>query len=134
MNAIVWRLVWKEYRLQRALWLAVLGIIVFGQLLGLLIADNADRATFLFHFGPALTALFAAGIGATLFAAERETGTFDFQRVLPAVPWAVYGVKVAVAVAAVVAMLAASRVSAWGVSSWGIPSSTRPSSGVGRRR
>ena len=119
MNAIVWRLVWKEYRLQRAFWLAVLGIIVLGQLLGLLIEHDGDRAAYLFTFGPVLTALFAAGIGATLFAAERETGTFDFQRVLPAVPWAVYAAKVAVAVAAIVAMLAAARVSAWGVAVFG---------------
>ncbi len=89
-----WRLVWKEYRTQRALWLTLLigTPVLQGALLGLLwLSDDypkpgrwPDHVLFLFAISYFLSAIYVLGCAATMFSVEHETGTFDFQRVLPA--------------------------------------------------
>ena len=45
----------------------------------------------------AFPALYALGCGATLFAGEREAGTYEFQRSLPVRAWAVFVGKIVLA-------------------------------------
>lgn len=82
-DAIFWRLVWKEYRLQRALWLSIAGMTITAQLLAVVFAAGEERLTWLFGLALGFSALYALGCGATLFATEHEVGTFEFQRTLP---------------------------------------------------
>ena len=110
------RLVWKEYRVQRAFWISMLALTLFSQLLLLVSAsfvhdsrwapDGAARLTWLFGFALAFPAFYALGCGATLFATEHETGTYDFQKMLPVSAWRLAAGKLAFAVASTLGMLA----------------------------
>jgi hypothetical protein len=81
---ILRRIAWKEYRQQRAFGLALAGLMVFVQLLIAVFSTARDNpwenllATALVG-----TALYALGCGATMFAAEHENETYEFQRSLP---------------------------------------------------
>ena len=88
MNASsFWPLVWKEYRTGRAFWLAMATIAL------LLQASRGGRRSVvrprLVVYAIALTiaAGFMVGVGATMFAVEREEQTFGFVRRLPVRPW-----------------------------------------------
>ncbi len=99
-----WRLVWKEYRTHRALWLTLLIAtpVLQVSLLGLLwLLDGTsgqtrwpDLVVGLFAIGYAASFIYVLGSAATSFSVEHETGTFDFQRVLPARPTQVAGAKI----------------------------------------
>ncbi len=88
-----WRLVWKEYRVQRPLWLALLIATPFLQagMLGMRwVFDDFRMSPFTTETANALTAIgfiasviYLLGCSATMFSVEHETGVFDFQRVLP---------------------------------------------------
>lgn len=130
MNSTVfWHLLWKEYRLQRSLWIA---IAVLGFSIELWISamhwftDDPDQAGFLMVlYGAALVHawIYAMGCGAVLFAAERENGTYDFQRALPVPSRQVFGVKVLFALLSTAALLGVLLVLAALVAGW-----TRPAS------
>lgn len=88
-----WRLVWKEYRVQRPLWLAILiatpvlqaALVMFAWWMGdaRVLFIPTDVAQALFAIGFVTTAIYLLGCSATMFAVEHETGSFDFQRALP---------------------------------------------------
>jgi hypothetical protein len=85
-TAATWRIAWKEYRTQRPLWLAmaVLTLLIqFGYQLAVTVGGGDVSETALFAMTMGAAAVYALGCGATLFATERETGTFEFQRGLP---------------------------------------------------
>ena len=83
-RTIFWRVFWKEYRLQRPLWIAM---AVLTTLLLLLVdgmvPNPKDRSGMLFGIATTLPAFYCLGCGATLFAGEHEAGTFEFQQSLP---------------------------------------------------
>ena len=85
-NAVLWRVVWKEYRGQRAFWLA---IALFSVVLMVLvtavaiISDQPAPVDALFAVALGMPVFYALGSGATLFAAEHDSGTYAFQRSLP---------------------------------------------------
>lgn len=95
-----WRLAWKEYRSQRSLWLAVLILTALVELIISLVVTltNSDPIPSSGHLVVAFAAVvvYLLGCGATLFALEHESGTFDFQRLLPVSTWHVYGAKLGV--------------------------------------
>ena len=92
-----WRLVWKEYRTQRALWLTLLIVAPVLQAVPVALMWWSEdfrplqpdspydslRMGWLV-IGYLASAVYVLGCAATLFSVEHETGTFDFQRVLPA--------------------------------------------------
>ncbi|MEN6451553.1 MAG: hypothetical protein ABFC96_13760 [Thermoguttaceae bacterium] len=88
-RSIFWRLVWKEYRLQRGLWIAmaVLTAAIAGLAFKLAAfghdANAMDQAAKIFVASLALPAFYLLGSGAMLFASERESRTYEFQRGLP---------------------------------------------------
>lgn len=94
-DTMFWRLVWKEYRVQRKLWLAVLVLTPVVQLCLLLPAPFTGVPVGGLFVGIALaaTAVYMLGCGATLFATERELETFEFQRSLPVDAWRVFAAK-----------------------------------------
>lgn len=87
MNAAPFsRLLWKEYRQQRAFWLAAMLIIAMILCLsGMVVSltqDNPRDFSYLL-IGEILSVFYALGCGAMLFAGEHENGTYEFQRNLP---------------------------------------------------
>ena len=106
--SIFWRLVWKEYRLQRALWLAMMLLTVLLLLIvhaTLPISGNYSKETTLYLIALALPGLYAAGCGAILFAGEHEAGTYEFQRTLPVHALSVFVGKIVLALTSVAVML-----------------------------
>ena len=85
-DPVVWRLLWKEYRVQRAFWLSMAGIAVLGQLVCLAIPGSypGDVSSWAFAWAMVWPGLYALGCGATLFAVEQEEGTIEQLRMLAA--------------------------------------------------
>lgn len=77
-STLFWRLVWKEYRVQRSLWLALLAAVVVLQLVIGFLTFGPDRAQLfpmLVSLGCMLGWFYALGAGAISFAMEREEDT-----------------------------------------------------------
>ncbi len=99
-----WRLIWKEYRTQRPLWLALLVGTQVLQIAFLALNWALNGSPPLQPTDPIRlgllgiayggSAIYVLGCCATLFSVEHETGTFDFQRVLPANQPRVFWAKV----------------------------------------
>lgn len=110
-DTLFWRIVWKEYRVQRGFWLSMVVLTLLLQLLVLWAQpermDQVGMARGLFGVGLGLAAFYALGSAATLFATEHETGTYDFQRVLPVTALRVFAGKLTYALASTAALFAA---------------------------
>lgn len=106
-NAILWRVVWKEYRGQRAFWLAIALFAVVLMLLVMMEAAIDDQPTpvyALFTVALFMPVFYALGSGATLFAAEHESETYEFQRTLPVSAGRLLSGKLGFALASVVVL------------------------------
>ncbi len=84
----IWHVAWKEYRLLRGLWIAMVAIALMLQMVVMVAVDRADIsprdfATDMFALTIWLPAFYALGCGATMFAAEKDDGTFELLRTLP---------------------------------------------------
>jgi len=105
-ESVFWRLVWKEYRLQRAFWISMAVLTVLVQLLVLaFVWPGPERITWLFAIGLGFPAFYALGCGATLFATEHEAGTYGFQRALPVSVMRLFGSKLVFALGSTLAMI-----------------------------
>ena len=112
-----WRLVWKEYRVQRPLWLALLiasPVLQLAWLVLMWIVDgpraefiSPDLARGFFAIGFVTSAIYLLGCCATMFSVEHETGSFDFQRVLPSNQPRVFWAKVGFAAVSFLVLTAA---------------------------
>ena len=123
-STILWRLWWKEYRMQRAFWISIAVLTVFLQVLVQVNQTPANRDPhFLIFYAMAvlLPGFYALGCGATLFATEHETGTYGFQRSLPVSAWGLFGAKVAFAVLSTMAMMGLLWSIAWLISVGNVP-------------
>ncbi|HEX4143331.1 MAG TPA: ABC transporter permease [Pirellulales bacterium] len=78
-----WPLVWKEYRVGRAFWLAMAVMGLVAQAAVAWAHQPTDRNWWLYGIALMISAGFAVGIGGTLFAIEHEDRTFGLLRVLP---------------------------------------------------
>jgi len=121
-----WRLVWKEYRTQRAFWLSMVGLTFLLQLLLMSFSEGDPDSPpplvkNVFAFALFFAALYALGCGATLFATERETGTYEFQRAVPVSWFPLFAAKTTFAVLSTLAILAVLLVLAAGLSRWHYP-------------
>ena len=109
MNANAFlRILWKEYRTQRTGWTAVaIAIVLFSVAL---LADPwitpDERTATVFSAALVLAALYALVSSVTLFATERENGTYDFLRAVPVGPWTVFFGKAVFAIASAASMFA----------------------------
>ena len=104
MNAtIFWRIFWKEYRRSGTFWISMVVLILVVEVL-LLVSPWDNRIGSMLLLALVLPALYGLGSGATLFATERETGTYDFLQVLPAKPLVVFAGKFVFAVASTAAL------------------------------
>lgn len=115
---IFWRLFWKEYRLQRALWIAMAVLTAMVQLAIYGALAPIDRPLFLFWTAGGFPALYLLGCGATLFAGEHDAGTFDFQRALPVRAATVFLAKTTLALSSGVAMIVPAVLLAFALGGW----------------
>lgn len=101
------RFLWKEYRMLRGLWLAVLvlGLLV-DWLLSALLSQPADFPTVRFCVALAAATLYAAGAAAVLFSVEHEEQTYDFLRGLPTTWQPMFAGKLVIATISAVALAA----------------------------
>jgi hypothetical protein len=110
MNAknVTIRLLWKEYRLQRAFWVCMAGfaglLFLFAKVF--LSRSPVELVAGLFGIAITIPAFYALGCGATMFSAEHETGTFDFQRTLPVSPRRYFFTGVAFGLLSTIALIA----------------------------
>ena len=123
MNSMIfWRLFWKEYRSQRALWIAMALLTAF--LLWLIFEfslDPRERTLALFRIAVAFPALYALGCAAMLFAGEQEAETFEFLRSLPLSAWQVLVSKIVPALLGVVSLLGLTWLLAAWLNAWKLP-------------
>ena len=101
-DPVFWRIAWKEYRTQRALWIVIAALGVFLLAMHDLNSHNPVKAEFLVSTAAMVAALFALSSTATLFAREREDETFSFLRQLPSPGTRIYAAKLAVVLAGVI--------------------------------
>ena len=123
-TAIFWRVVWKEYRQQRALWCAIVaaGIIMqVGVILYSMLNEWSELTNGLFTVALSVPVLYSLGCGAVLFAGEHEAETFSFQRALPVAAGRVFAAKLALAVASLLALFPVLWCVAWAFASWNLP-------------
>ena len=118
-DAMLWRMIWKEYRAQRGFWLAIAGFGVVLMLLVMgLIDRQSDRIEALWVIAQLLSAVYALGCAAVLFASEREDGTTELLRIMAARTSRVFLGKVSFSLVSTVAMsillLAAALILTWG--------------------
>ena len=84
-SGVALRILWKEYRILRSFWVVLAVAAVAPQLIAVFfMGERRDTASeeFLILAG-AVSALYALVCGATLFAAEHESGTYEFLRIVP---------------------------------------------------
>lgn len=103
--SILRRVIWKEYRLQRALWLLVAGLAIATDLVTLWCDPTPFYKVVILHYIALTTpALYLFGCGAMMFAGEHEAETYEFQRSLPIHALQTLVGKVAVAILGAVVM------------------------------
>lgn len=120
-RSIFWRVFWKEYRLQRPLWIAM--AVLTALLLGIefVIVDPPEKIPWMFWLALALPAIYPLGCGATLFAGEHEAGTYEFQRSLPTEARQVFLAKMLFALVSAVILFGLMWLLAAFLSDWIIP-------------
>lgn len=119
-----WRVVWKEYRQQRALWLAIAaaGVVMqIGVILYHMLNSVAGLTDALFTVALSVPVLYSLGCGAALFAGEQESGTFSFQQSLPVSAGRVFVGKLAFAAVSALALFPVLWFVAWVFSNWRLP-------------
>ena len=112
-GSTVSRFVWKEYRVMRGFWISLAVMAVFVQAILLLSWSESALTAGLFGVALSGAALYALGSGATMFATEREEGTYDLLRGLPVTSLQIASGKLAFSVISIVAIGVVLWVSAW---------------------
>ena len=105
-DPVVWRLLWKEYRVQRGFWLSLAGVTLAVQLIVAAVPEQyVDHAVWMFGLAIMTPAFYALGCGATTFAAEREEGTLEQLRILAVPAGRLFLTKVVFGLASALALL-----------------------------
>ena len=81
------RILWKEYRAQRGLWVALCVMGLLPQVMGRILAiDSGFRTSIIWSMVSMIPIFFAVGSTAILFAGEREERTSDWLQILAVPP------------------------------------------------
>jgi hypothetical protein len=118
-DPMLWRMIWKEYRAQRAFWLVIAGTAVALMPLFMWLLDVQDgRFAAPWVIALMLPTLFAFGSSSLVFASEKEDDTFNLLRIMAARTSRVFVGKIAVSLAGTAAMwitlLAVAKIATWG--------------------
>ena len=110
-DTMFWRLVWKEYRVQRGLWMAALASCVVLDLI--VISIEPAYPVFLLMIPTILVLFFAMGSGAIAFAAEVEDKTVEYLQMISVPPSRLFLSKLATTVVGVVSLFCAMWLVGW---------------------
>lgn len=115
VNKSLWlRFAWKEYRMLRGFWLAILVLGVLEQWVSTLMVDNSHIIPgWLFTSAWGAAALYAVGAAVTLFGAENEERTRAFLQLLPGRWQPMFFAKLAVAVGSAVLLAGLLSLTGW---------------------
>lgn len=87
-------LLWKDYRAQRGLWLAILVLSIVFQIVLLInlnlsvrSSEEKIRLNFIANIGVAFTLMYAVACGVTMFGTDREAGSAKLLRNFPIAYW-----------------------------------------------
>lgn len=107
-GSILWRMVWKEYRTQRGLWLMIVGIYLVSVVALVVFLPEVDRPSYsqLLFSAVLTTAFYILASGGVSYAAEREQRTMPWLQTLPLGPMRLLLSKLAWTVASASAALA----------------------------
>lgn len=118
MNAnAFWHLTWKEYRANRAFWLALVLLVgIVESVTAMLIpAASSPKLIYLaFSWALGAPAFFAVGSAGMAFAGEREEGTIDFLEAIPVTAKQIFASKLVVTTLATLALYAV----VWPMAQW----------------
>ena len=114
-TTLLYRLVWKETRALRALWLSLLGLGLFLHLAVVLFVEQQSntRTASLFLVAVWLPTVYSLAVAAISFAGEREEGTDQFLTRLAISPSMLFGVKVFSNVLSTIVLAVVLLVPAW---------------------
>ena len=107
------RFAWKEFRMLREMWLAVLVTGAMVQWLVKTFTPVSDQAMTLFVLALGATVLYAIGAASTIFSVEHEERTYDFLIGLPATWWPLFAGKLVIVLASAVVLAACLTISGW---------------------
>ncbi|TWU29440.1 hypothetical protein [Bythopirellula polymerisocia] len=115
LNKALWvRFAWKEYRMLRGFWLAILVLGAVGQWVSTLMMINDYLIpSWLFSSAWGAAALYAVGAAVTLFGAENEERTRGFLQLLPGLWQPIFFAKLAVAVGSAVLLAGVLCLTGW---------------------
>jgi ABC-type transport system involved in multi-copper enzyme maturation permease subunit len=126
------RFIWKEFRMLRGLWLALL---VMGAMMQWTVQALApyslDHALMLFSVALGATVLYAVGAASTSFSVEHEDETYDFLAGLPATWLPLFTGKLAVVVASAVALAVCLSIAGWMLSGFETPAGNGTALAIG---
>jgi hypothetical protein len=128
-NTAFWRVVWKEYRHERALWLVFVLLAVLLQVVVFVVSqltDAPDTVGALFGIAVIVPMFYALGCGASLFAAEHETGTYDWLRSLPVSAGRLAAGKFFLGAASAIMLPPVLCVTAWALAAGRVPTPPEP--------
>lgn len=117
------RMLWKEYRALRGLWLGVLGLVVLGCVLTTSIEgpDRFGLSHYLFSLAVGAAALYALGCVSATIGGEFEEGTQQWMQALPVSPARLAAQKLLFVMGSTLAFLGCSLVVAAYFSGWRPP-------------
>ncbi len=116
------RFAWKEYRMLRGLWLAVLVVGALVQwALSALMSPSIDHASMLFSTALAAAVLYAVGAAATTFSLEHEEETYGFLLALPTTWGPLFAGKLLVAALSALLLATALTATGWITSGYAPP-------------
>jgi ABC-type transport system involved in multi-copper enzyme maturation permease subunit len=120
--AVVRRFAWKELRVLRSLWVAVL---VMGAVVQISVhaftPPALDQAMMLFCVALGATVLYAVGAASTIFAVEHEEETYEFLAGLPTTWLPMFAGKLAIVMGSSLALAAVLSVIGWMLCGFDIP-------------
>src|SRR5690349_20365362 len=120
-DAMLWRMIWKEYRTQRGYWLVIAGFAIVLMLLFVwfISANDPERLMAPWTIAVMLPAVYALGCAAVVFAAESEDGTLEMLQIMAARTSRVFWAKVSFSFLSTLAMtlvlMAAALILTWGM-------------------
>lgn len=119
-DAMLWRMIWKEYRAQRGFWLVISGFAIVLMLLFLGPVDQQEvRFQAPWIIAMSLPAVYMLGCAAVLFASEREDGTIEMLQIMAARTNRVFLGKVSFCLVSTLAMctflLGVALILTWGI-------------------
>ncbi|HEY2839649.1 MAG TPA: hypothetical protein VGJ26_10890, partial [Pirellulales bacterium] len=115
-DEIIRRMMWKEYRMLRGLWIMLAALacaaqVIWAMTLSFMPGTVNYAAIWLYGIPLVVVALFSLGASVILFSQEREEGTDAFLRSLPIVPGRLFLPKVVTAIGALTLLALALTVS-----------------------